>query len=112
VVIRLPTPERTGALYLRRARRAITAKYGRIMEICLGTRWDEEWIDEAACIVDDLAAAAGLTEATWTRRTDHAFRLFTDGRRRFDPKRWNDYIHKVAARLQARTIAAVVRERR
>lgn len=109
---RKPPPPKAGARFIRRARHQLARRYGRIMEITLGPRWDQEWIDEAACIVDDLAAAAGLTLEQWNARTDRAFRLFTDGRRRFDPRRWNDYVHAVALRLQRETIAALERSAR
>lgn len=100
---------KAGALFIRRARRQLAKRYGPVMEVACGPRWDDEWIDEAACIVDDLAAAAGLTLEQWTARSSKAFELFATGRR-FDPKRWNDYVHAVALRLQVGAIAAVRRE--
>lgn len=102
-------PPKASALFIRRARRGLAKRYGRLMEIMLGPRWDLEWLDEGACIVDDLAALAGLTLEAWRWRADRAFDLFTTGRR-FDPRKWNDHVYAVALRLQRETIAATTRE--
>ena len=88
-------------LYVNRARKALTVRYGRVMEIaCGGARWDDEWIDEAAACVDQLAYHAGLTDEQWAWRSARAFDLFTSGRR-FDPRKWTSYVHAIALRLEA-----------
>ena len=59
---------KASALFIRRARRGLAKRYGGIMEIMLGPRWDLEWLDEGACIVDDLADAAGrCAGSSWSR---------------------------------------------